>query len=66
MFQQREDHYRKLADKKNAHLEYGNQWLLVIQSIEGIQDAEKKVKRQARLVDALTKRMTQTREEVDD
>jgi serine/threonine protein kinase len=60
VFQQREDHYRRLADKKNAHLEYGNQWLLVIQSIEGIQDQDKKVKRQARLVDALTARMSES------
>jgi len=54
IFQQREDHYRALAMKKNAHLEYGNQWLLAIQTIDSIQDPIKKAARQTKLVQVLT------------
>lgn len=57
VFQQREDHYRSLATSKNSHLEYGNHWLLVIQSIDSIEDQKERAKRQARLVDVLTKRL---------
>lgn len=57
VFQNREDHYRSLAGAKNRHLEYGNQWLLVIQSIDAIEDQGERVRRQARLVDALTKHL---------
>jgi serine/threonine-protein kinase len=60
VFQQREDHYRKLAATKNAHLEYGNQWLLVIQSIDSVSDQKEKAKRQAKLVDVLTKKLIVT------
>jgi hypothetical protein len=51
VFHEREDHYCKLAAEKNAHLEYGNQWLLVIQSIDAIEDPEERVRRQTRLAD---------------
>jgi serine/threonine protein kinase len=57
VFQQREDHYRSLATSKNSHLEYGNHWLLVIQSIDSIEDATERSRRQSRLVDVLTKRL---------
>jgi len=57
VFQQREDHYRALAKTKNSHLEYGNQWLLVIQSIDSIDDPLERSKRQARLVDVLTDKL---------
>lgn len=57
VFQQREDHYRSLATSKNSHLEYGNHWLLVIQSIDSIEDQKERAKRQARLVDVLTKKL---------
>jgi hypothetical protein len=58
VFQQREDHYRSLARAKNAHLEYGNQWLLVIQSIDSIEDPEERARRQAKLVEVLTARLS--------
>ncbi len=57
IFQQREDHYRSLAKAKNAHLEYGNQWLLIIQSIDSIENPNERAKRQAKLVDALTEKL---------
>jgi hypothetical protein len=37
-------------------LQYGNQWLLVIQSVDAIQDPAERMKRQARLVDVLTEK----------
>jgi serine/threonine protein kinase len=61
IFQQREDHYRKLASAKNSHLEYGNQWLLVIQSIDAIDEPKEKMKRQARLVAVLTDKLKSPR-----
>jgi hypothetical protein len=38
-------------------LQYGNQWLLVIQSVDAIQDPAERMKRQARLVDVLTEKL---------
>jgi len=58
VFQQREDHYRTLATAKNSHLEYGNHWLLVIQSIDSISDPYEREQRQARLVDVLTEKLS--------
>ena len=58
VFQQREDHYRSLARSKNAHLEYGNQWLLVIQSIDSINNPQERANRQSRLVDVLTAKLS--------
>ena len=58
IFQQREDHYRSLAKAKNSHLEYGNQWLLVIQSVDSIQDPSVRIERQAKLVDVLTDKLS--------
>jgi hypothetical protein len=57
VFQQREDHYRSLATSKNSHLEYGNHWLLVIQSIDSVEDPKERAKRQSRLVDVLTEKL---------
>lgn len=57
IFHRKEDHYRTLAKNKNDHLEYGNQWLLVIQSIDAIEERQERVKRQSRLVDALTDKL---------
>ena len=54
VFQQREDAYRKAADEKSRHLQYGNQWLLVIQSIDAIESTSERVRRQTALVDVLT------------
>ena len=61
VFQQREDHYRRLASTKNSHLEYGNQWLLVIQSIDAIEDPNERMKKQARLVAVLTEKLKAAR-----
>jgi serine/threonine protein kinase len=57
VFHKREDHYRKLADEKNAHLEYGNQWLLAIQSIDAIEDSQERLAKQTRLADVLTAKL---------
>lgn len=57
IFQQREDYYRKQISIKNKHLEYGNQWLLTIQTIDAISDPVEKEKRQARLVEVLTSKL---------
>jgi serine/threonine protein kinase len=62
VFQQREDHYRELASTKNSHLEYGNQWLLVIQSIDAIEDTSEKSKQQTRLVKVLTEKLQRNTE----
>jgi hypothetical protein len=39
ILQQREDHYRQLREQKHRHLEYGNGWLMAIQTIAGIDDS---------------------------
>ena len=57
IFQQREDVYRKAADAKRATVEYGNQWALVIQTIQGMEDPRERVLREARLVEAMTDRL---------
>jgi hypothetical protein len=57
VFHQREDYYRHSADAKSTHLQYGNQWLLVIQSVDAIEDPAERVKRQTTLVDVLTDRL---------
>jgi serine/threonine protein kinase len=54
VFQQREDAYRKAAEAKRSTVEYGNQWALVIQTIQGMEDAKERVLRESRLVEALT------------
>ncbi len=54
LFQQREDVYRKAAEEKNSHLEYGNKWLLVIQTVDAIQDPSERKRQQARIAEALT------------
>lgn len=60
VFQQREDHYRSLAAAKHDHLEYGNHWLLVIQSIDSIGNPDEKARRQSELVDVLTRKLAAT------
>jgi hypothetical protein len=57
VFQQREDHYRSLATAKYKHLEYGNHWLLVIQSIDAIESPSERARRQGELVDVLTRKL---------
>ena len=58
VFQQREDHYRTLAAAKREHLEYGNHWLLTIQSIDAIENPFERQRRQGDLVDALTNKLS--------
>lgn len=57
IFQQREDYFRQLARQKNAHLEYGNYWLLAIQSVDAVEDPTERAKQQARLADVLAERL---------
>jgi hypothetical protein len=57
VFQQREDYYRSLATAKHEHLEYGNHWLLVIQSIDAIESSVERERRQSELVDVLTRKL---------
>lgn len=57
IFQQREDYYREQISIKNKHLEYGNQWLITIQTIDSINDPVEREKRQARLVEVLTSKL---------
>jgi hypothetical protein len=52
-FQQREDHYRNLANKKHTHLEFGNKWMLMIQSINILDDPKNKIKMQIKLLQSL-------------
>ena len=54
VFQQREDAYRSAAEAKRSTVEYGNQWALVIQTIQGMEDPKERVLREGRLVEALT------------
>lgn len=57
IFQQREDHFRELARSKNLHLEYGNYWLLAIQSVDAVEDPVERAKQQVRLAAVLAKRL---------
>lgn len=57
IFQQREDYYREQISIKNKHLEYGNQWLLAIQTIDAINNPVEREKRQSRLVEVLTSKL---------
>lgn len=59
----REDHYRSLAASKNEHLEYGNQWWLVVQSIDGIDDEKERATRQSHLVEILSSKLRSRKEE---
>jgi len=57
LFHEREDHYRALATQKREHLQYGDQWLLAIQTIDAIGDPQQKRRSQARLVQVLTEKL---------
>jgi serine/threonine protein kinase len=61
IFQQREDQFRELASKKRKHLEYGNKWLMVIQTIDAIADPVEKRKQQAALVSALINKLRRSK-----
>jgi methylphosphotriester-DNA--protein-cysteine methyltransferase len=53
IFQQREDYYRACAVAKSDHLEYGNHWLFVTQSIDAINNTAERGKHQATLANIL-------------
>lgn len=57
VFQQREDAYRKAAEAKRTTVEYGNQWALVIQTIQAMEDPKERAMREGRLVEAMTDRL---------
>ena len=57
IFQQREDMYRKSAEAKRSTVEYGNQWALVIQTIQGMEDPKERILRESRLVETLTEQL---------
>ena len=57
VFQKREDHYRQEKSLKIKYLQYGNDWLLLIQSIEAIPDAAERLEEQHRLARVLLDRI---------
>jgi serine/threonine protein kinase len=57
VFQKREDYYREEKALKMKYLQYGNDWLLLIQSIEAIPDAPDRLDQQRRLARVLLDRI---------
>jgi len=57
VFQKREDYYREQKSLKIKYLQYGNDWLLLIQSIEAIPDAADRLEEQRRLARVLLDRI---------
>jgi len=57
VFQKREDYYRDEKSLKIKYLQYGNDWLLLIQSIEAIPDAAERLEEQHRLAQVLLDRI---------
>ena len=57
VFQKREDYYRDQKTLKIKYLQYGNDWLLLIQSIEAIPDAAERLEEQHRLARVLLDRI---------
>jgi hypothetical protein len=57
VFQRREDYYREEKATKMKYLQYGNDWLLLIQSIEAIPDATDRLDQQRRLARVLLDRI---------
>jgi hypothetical protein len=57
VFQKREDYYRAEKSLKIKYLQYGNDWLLLIQSIEAIPDAAERLEEQHRLARVLLDRI---------
>ncbi|HEX3758624.1 MAG TPA: serine/threonine-protein kinase [Kofleriaceae bacterium] len=57
VFQKREDYYREEKSLKIKYLQYGNDWLLLIQSIEAIPDAGERLEEQHRLAQVLLDRI---------
>jgi hypothetical protein len=57
IFQRREDYYREEKAIKMRYLQYGNDWLLLIQSIEAIPDPADRLEEQRRLARVLLDRI---------
>jgi hypothetical protein len=57
VFQRREDYYREQKATKMKYLQYGNDWLLLVQSIEAIPDAADRLEEQRRLSRVLLERI---------
>ena len=57
VFQRREDYYREEKSLRIKYLQYGNDWLLLIQSIEAIPDAADRLEEQRRLARVLLDRI---------
>jgi len=57
VFQKREDYYREQKSLKIKYLQYGNDWLLLIQSIEAIPDPAERLEEQHRLARVLLDRI---------
>jgi serine/threonine protein kinase len=55
----REDYFRELFAATTRHLEYANQWLLVMQAIDGIEDPGERARQQARVMEALHHKLEQ-------
>lgn len=53
IFKIREDHYREQANNKTKHLEIGNYWNLITQSIDAIEENAIKSSKLNELVDNL-------------
>jgi hypothetical protein len=57
IFQKREDYYREQMSLKIKYLQYGNDWLLLIQSIEAIPDPAERLEEQHQLARVLLDRI---------
>jgi len=57
VFQKREDYYREQKSLKIKYLQYGNDWLLLIQRIEAIPDPAERLEEQHRLARVLLDRI---------
>ena len=56
-FQQKEEFYSKEKEKQDKILNYGHQWLLIIQSIDAIDNDEEKLAMQKKLIDSLRSKL---------
>lgn len=57
VFQSREEHYRKLRDRKGEHRVYGRRWSLAVQSIDAMPSGEQKAAAIKDLVKVLLREM---------
>jgi serine/threonine protein kinase len=57
VFQSREEHYRKLRDRKGEHLVYGRRWSLAVQSIDAMPPGDHKAAAIKDLVKVLLREM---------